>query len=216
MIEVTPEVTPGIPLAFVLTRISGLLEKPHTFFFLLVSKCIDTIDMCCAHNFDRALLVCTATFSYFERGFDHKQIIIIFFFCIIEHFQSWSWLDFQFLPPPPLQRLQISSPFWGMFSAARLLQTKPFASDSFEFQPNFILYSCQRPTWSHLRRMPGHVRRAANSPPSTWSRHRPVCKYTAQSQRTLKPHYWLLCKFWVLCWELCVTTALREEQRPWV
>lgn len=51
----------------------------NTFFFLSVSKCIHTIDMCRTHNFNRVLFVRTVAFSYFEKGFDDKQIIIIFF-----------------------------------------------------------------------------------------------------------------------------------------
>lgn len=37
-----------------------------------------------------------------------------------------------------------------------------------------------------------------------------------QSHRTLKPHNWPLCKCWVLCWVLWVTTTLRDERRQWV
>lgn len=144
-------------------------------------------------------------------------MIFFFFFYILAHFQTWGWLDSLL----PLRRLQISSAVLvtclcgHVFSASSPLQTKPFSSDSFEFlSQNFNLCSCGvrhdltcapavcLATYDRPQTLPG-----ARS--TTW----PVCKHTAQSHGTLKPHNWPLCKFWVLCWERCVTAALREERR---
>lgn len=148
-----------------------------------------------------------------KMAFDHKQIIIISL-----HYRTYPELELIRLPVPAAAAAEAADfidIFGSPFSAVHLLQTKPFSSHSFEFQPTFILY-CQRPTWPHLCAVCPATDGEPQTPLSSWSHHRPVCKYTAQSHRTVKPHYWLLCKFWVLCWELCVTAALREEQRPWV
>lgn len=212
--EATPEVTHGIPLGFVLTCISGLWKKNRTVFFSFGVKIYLNYRLVLCTIFQPWAFCLRCCCLLFWKGLwsqaSHHN------FCV--HYRTFPELESIRLPVPAAvaAAAHFIDLFGNLFSAARLLQTKPFSSDSFDFQPNFILYSCRRHMTSPVRRMPGHVQRAADSPPSTWLRQRPVCKYTAQSHRTLKPHCWPLCKFWVLCWELSVTAALREKRRPWV
>lgn len=71
-------------------------------------------------------------------------------FCV--HYRTFPELESIRLPVPAAvaAAAHFIDLFGNLFSAARLLQIKPFSSDSFDFQPNFILYSCRRPTWPHL------------------------------------------------------------------
>lgn len=147
--EATPEVTHCIPLGFVLTCISGLWEKKsYSFFSFGVKMYLNYRLVSCTAFQPWALCLRCCCLLLWEglrsQASDHH-------FCV--HYRTFPELESIRLPAPAAAvaaAAHFINIFGNRFSAARLLQTKPFSSDSFDGPPNFILHSCRRPTWPHL------------------------------------------------------------------